>query len=142
MVHRGYVFAKDSGSWGLSGPFGPKRRERGQYRDSIIRRLALLEEEGWTLVYIDGSAKQVRGWWQAGYGAWFGEGKARNIGAPVPIHERQSVSRGELRGILYALERRQAREKMVVILDSEYVSKGVTEWSVKCHGWRVQGGGA
>ena len=38
------------------------------------------------------------------------------------------------------MEHRQAHEKMVVILDSGYVHKGVTEWSVKWHwhGWRVK----
>ena len=60
----------------------------------------VLEEEGWTLVYIDGSAKQVRGWWQAGYGAWFAEGNTRNVGLPVPTGECQSMSRRELRGVL------------------------------------------
>ena len=63
----------------------------------MAEKLAVLEREGWQLVYTDGSAKQVRGWWQAGYGVWFGEGEDRNVGAPVPTHERQSVSRGELR---------------------------------------------
>ena len=63
----------------------------------------VLETEQWTLVYTDGSAKQVRGWWQAGYGAWFGEADQRNVGLPVPATERQTVSTGELRGVLHAL---------------------------------------
>ena len=45
-------------------PLDQKEKKWGQYRDSVVRRLALLEEEGWTLVYTDGSSKQVRGWWQ------------------------------------------------------------------------------
>ena len=84
-------------------------------------------DEGWKLVYTDGSTKQVKGWWRAGYGAWFGEGDDRNVGLPVPAKERQSVSQRELRGVLYALEQRRASEKMVVVLDSEYVYKGITE---------------
>ena len=106
----------------------------------MVKRPVVLEEEGWTLVYTDGSTKQVRGRWQAGYGAWFGEGSERNEGSPVPTHERQNVSRGELRGVLYALEQRRAKERMVVIVDSKYVFKGITEWSVKWHrhGWRVK----
>ena len=44
----------------------------------VAWRLVVLEEEGWTLVCMDGLAKQVHGLWQAGYGAWFGEGDVRN----------------------------------------------------------------
>ena len=73
----------------------------------MVEKLAVLEREGWQLVYTDGSAKQVRGWWQAGYGVWFGEGGDSNVEALEPTHERQSVSRGELRGVLYALEWRR-----------------------------------
>ena len=55
-------------------------KKTGQYRDGVVKRLQVLEAEHWTLVYTDGSAKQVRGWWQAGYGAWFGEAHPRNVG--------------------------------------------------------------
>ena len=55
------------------------------------------------------------------------------MGLPVPVTERQSVSSGELRRVLHALQRRQAAEKMVVVLDSEHVYKGITEWSPKWH---------
>ena len=94
------------------------------------------------MAYTDGSAKQVGGWWQAGYGVFFREGSPRNYGAPVPTPERQSVSRGELRGILHALRVRQPGEKMVVVLDSEYVYKGALSWSPKWkrHGWRTSTG--
>ena len=87
-------------------PSDQKEKKWGQYRDGVVKRLAVLEEEGWTLVYTDGSAKQVRGWWQVGYAAWFGEGNARNVGLPVPTGERHGMSRGELRGVLHALEQR------------------------------------
>ena len=35
----------------------------------------------------------------------------------------------------------RAGERLVVVLDSEYVCKGVTEWSIKWrrHGWRSRG---
>ena len=57
----------------------------------------------------------------------------------VSVTERQSVSKGELCGILLALQHRRAAEKMVVVLNSEYVYKGTTEWSLKWHrhSWRV-----
>ena len=105
----------------------------GQYRDAVVKRLQVLETERWTLVYTDGSAKQVMGWWQAGYEARFGEGDHRNVGLPVPTIERQSVRRGELRGVLHALQCRRAWGGMVVVLDSEYVYKGITEWFPKWH---------
>ena len=62
------------------------------------------------------------------------------MGLAVPATERQSVSTGELRGVLHALQRRRAGEKMAVVLDSEYVYKGITEWSPKWHrhSWRVK----
>ena len=59
-----------------------------------------MHEGGWTVAYTDGSAKHVRGWMQAGYGVWYGVGHSRNHAAHVPTHERQSTSRGELRGVL------------------------------------------
>ena len=70
----------------------------GQYRDGVVQRLAVLWADGWTMVYTDGSAKQVRGWWQAGYGAWFGDTDEHSMGLPVLVTECQSVSSGELRG--------------------------------------------
>ena len=72
-------------------------------------------------MYADESAKRVQSWWQAGYGAWFGDAQDRSAGLPVQVTERQSVSREVLRGVLYSLEQRRATEKMVLVLDSEYV---------------------
>ena len=78
-----------------------KEQKWGAYRDEVLKRIAILEAEGWAMAYTDGSAKQVGGWWQAG----FGEGSVRNFSAPVPTVER-SVSRSELRGVLRALQSR------------------------------------
>ena len=101
----------------------------------MVRRLAGLELEGQTLVCTNGSTERVKGWWQAGYSAWFGDMLAPNFGIVVPLAERQSVSTGELRGVLYP-----AIERIVVVLDSEYVHKGITVWSEKWwrNGWRVK----
>ena len=92
-------------------------------------------------IYItNGSSKRVKCWWQAGYGGWFAKGSERNFSAQVLTHERQSMGRGELRGVLQALQARGAGEKMVVVLDSEYVYKGIIEWCSRWqhHGWRVK----
>ena len=45
----------------------------GEYKKQLLRELAGLVQEGWTLAYTDGSAKKVRGCMQAGYGVWYGE---------------------------------------------------------------------
>ena len=53
------------------------------------------------------------------------------------------MSRVELRGVLHALRNRGVGGRLVTVLDSEYVFKGITEWSVKWerHGWRSRGKG-
>ena len=112
------------------------------YRDTQVKRLALLEEEGRTVAYTDGSSKMVRGWRQGGYGVWFAEASDWNHAAHIPEPERQSVSRGGLRGVLHAILQRRPGERLVVVLDSEYAYKGIMEWSAKWrrHGWRTASG--
>ena len=94
------------------------------------------------MAYTDGSSKMVRGWKQGGYGVWFAEASTRNHAAPIPESERQSVSRGELRQVLHVILPRRRGERLVVLLDSEYVYKGIMEWSAKWrrHGWRTASG--
>ena len=50
------------------------------------------------------------------------------------------MSTGELGGVLHALQRRRAGEKMIVVLDLKYVYKGIIEWSPKWHrhSWRMK----
>ena len=85
-----------------------KEKKWGSYRDAAVLRLRALEEEGWTVAYSDGSAKTVRAWAQAGYGVWFGPGSPRIFSAHVLPGEQQSVSRGELQGVLHELLCRRA----------------------------------
>ena len=92
------------------------------------------------------------GWWPTqtaqrsgcggGNGVWYGHNAPRNTAAHVPAHERQSISRGELRGVLHAGLSCQAGEWMVIVLDSEYVFKGIMLWSDKWrrHGWKTSSG--
>ena len=49
-----------AGSWNL------KEQKWGEYRDGVVKRLLVLEQEGRVIVYIDGWAKRVKGWWLAG----------------------------------------------------------------------------
>ena len=117
-----------------------KEAKWGQYRDAVVQRLCSLEEDGWTLVYTDSSSKTVQGWMQGGYGVWFAANSPRNHAAHIPESERKSVSRGELRGGLHAILHRRLGEYMVVVMDSEYVFKGIMEWSPKWqqHGWGIE----
>ena len=72
-----------------------KEKKWGLYRDAPVLRLKALEEEGWALVYSDGSAKTVRGRAHAGYGVWFGPGSPCNVAAHVLLGEsRVSVEEG------------------------------------------------
>ena len=118
-----------------------KEEKWGAYKAKVVAELETMAGEGWTVVYTDGSAKVVRGWAQAGFGAWYGPNALRNASDFIPLGEKQSVSRAELRGVLHAVRGRQWGERMVVVLDSEYVYKGITQWSSKWqrHQWRVSG---
>ena len=124
---------------GVAGDIAEKGIEMGR---ALLLELERMEQGGWVVVYTDGSAKRVRGWMQAGYGVWFGPHHNRNFSAHVPAHERQSISRGELRGVLHAMLSRAVGERMVIVLDSEYVFKGITIWTEKWkrHGWRTSMG--
>ena len=116
--------------------------KRGEHKACLMKESGGLSSQEWTMVYADGSAKKGRGWMQAGYGVWLGGQSPRNFHAHVPAHERQSISQGELPGVPHALQQWRPAEKMVLVLDSEHVSKGVVEWSAKWrrHGWRCSTG--
>jgi len=65
-------------------------------------RNIILEKQhrGWLIIFTDGSAKQVRGYWQAGFEVFYGAVDTRNVSEHVPLGESQTVSRAELRGVL------------------------------------------
>ena len=75
-------------------------------------------------------------------GAWVEGDPSRNRGAPMPITKRQSVSRGELRAVLWAQSSRRPRERLVVP-DSEGVRQGIVEvapaWLVRLGAQRSVG---
>ena len=57
----------------------------------------------------------------------------------MPTAEHQSVSWAELQGVLHELQHRRGAKHIIIILDSEYVYKGITELSIK---WARHGGRA
>ena len=106
-------------------PMQLKEAKWGSHKRRLVEELEKMTAEGWVVAYTDGSAKRVRGWMQAGYGVWYGRHVHRNSATHVPSHERQSISRGELGGVLRVALSRQPGERMVIKLDSEYVHHGV-----------------
>ena len=124
------------------GTLQKKELKWGEHKKTLLLELERMGQEGWVVVYTDGPAKRVRGWMQVGYGVWHGPHNTRNFSAHVPAHERQSISRGELRGVLHAMFSRAVGEHMVIVLDSEYVFKGITIWMEKWkrHVWRTSTG--
>ena len=102
-----------------------KEAKWGAQKKKLLQELEGLQREGRVVAYTHGSAKRICGWMQAGYGVWFGPGHKANHTAHVPAHERQSISRRGLRGVLHAMLARDLGERLVVVLDSEYVCKGM-----------------
>ena len=124
-------------------PVVDKQAKWGVHTKQLMRELDEFAAQGWTVAYTNGSSKRFCDRMQAGYGLWHGANSQRNYHNHVSAHERQNVSRAELWGVvLHALLQRQPLERMVVVLDSEYVYKGAMEWLVKWrgHGWRCSTG--
>ena len=115
-----------------------KEAKWGSYWDATVREIAQMESVGWVPASTRDSAKTVGGGGQAGYGVFFEDASLRNHRLMCTRGEPQSVSRGELRGVLHALLHRRKGERLLVVMDLEYIFKGITEWSVKwCrHLWR------
>ena len=72
---------------------------------------------------------------------WYGEGGERNRSF-VPRDEDQTNNRGELRAAFYALSRQPAGKPLHMVVDLEWVEKGVTEWGAvwRRHKWRTATG--
>ena len=107
-----------------------------------MQEIAQLASQGWVAAYTDVSAKTVRGWAQAGYRVFNATSSPQNFEAFVLETEHQSESRGELRAVLHALLHRWPGERLLVVMNFEYIFEGNTEWSVKWrrHTWRTASG--
>jgi len=113
--------------------------KKERYKEQVsAARNSILEKQhtGWPVVFTDGSAKQVRGYWQAGLGFFYGAGDTRNVSEHVPLGERQTVSRAELRGVLRALTDKPPCKPLHIVLDFEYIYKGLVEWAER---WESNG---
>ena len=67
------------------------------------------------IIYTDGLAKIGEGV-DAGW-LWFRLHHQHNFSVHVLVHERQSIPKGELQGVLHAMLSRRPGERMVVVLD-------------------------
>ena len=94
------------------------------------------KQQGWTVVYPNGSSEQhpvaAR---VGGYGVHFGD--SRDTATFIPLDKEQTNIRGELRASHRALEGRRAGEHMLICPYCELIAKGMLGWAQKWrrHGW-------
>ena len=79
------------------------------------------------MVFTDGSSKRMRGWEQAGFGGFYGEGDARNFAHPLDPLELQTNGRAEVRAILFAMRQCTGLTPMAVVTNSEFCFNGLTK---------------
>ena len=115
-----------------------KSKKLPNHVSKVLKEVDELQRGGWTVVFTDGSSKRLGGWDQAGYSFFYGYHHPRNISAHVPEAETQSNNRGEVKAVLCALEAKSDSEKMIIVVDSEYVYDALTKHILKWEkaGWR------
>ena len=130
-------WVKPAGAGGGPATESSKQQKYAGQKQQLIDEIQRKQVDGWTIVFTDGSAKVVKGWSQAGYGGWYGHGADKNFSIYMPLSERQSNNRAELRAVLQTLQLKQPSERLHVVMDAEIVYKGITEWMFKWrrHGW-------
>ena len=107
-------------------------------KQKVIEDYNLLEppREGVQRVWTDGSQQTgVDGRQCAGYGAWFGEGHARNFSAPLQGN-LQTNNRADLTAAIEVLKIAPQTTELQLCVDSQLVTDGATLW---LEGWRRRG---
>ena len=104
-----------------------KKQKYAQHIEQSLTALGVLQEEGWDVVFTDGSSKRVRGWEQAGVGSFYGEGDERNFACPLDPQELQINGRAEVRAVLFAMPQCSGANPMAVMTDSEFWFNGLTQ---------------
>ena len=104
-----------------------KKRKCAQHIEQTLNVLGVLQEQGWDVVFTDGSSKRVRGWEQAGFGGFYGEGDERNFSCPLDPHEVQTNGRAEVRAVLFAMRQCTGARPMAIVTDSEFCFNGPTK---------------
>ena len=115
----------------------PRKFERAQaIREEHERTVSVYREQGWSIVYPDGSSEQHPEVGRVGgYGVYFGD--ERDTAEFIPTGEAQTNIRGELRASLCALEKHRPGEHMLICPDCALVVKGMLGWAQKWrrHNW-------
>ena len=119
-----------------------KKQRLAEDRDIFEAVFMRKQKGGWDVVFTDRSSKIAYQQLTGGYGVWYGEGDERNRSFVLARDEDQTNNWGELRAAFYALSRQPAGKPLHMVVDSEWVYKGVTEWGVvwQCHQWRTATG--
>ena len=109
------------------------KKELCEYYERIIARYA---QAGWEIIYTDGSSEVHTSAGQVGgYGVFFGD--SRDTAEFIPVHEKQTNNRGELRAALRALQSRTRGKRTLICSDSLLVVNGALgkaqKW--KRHRW-------
>ena len=102
-----------------------KKQKYASHIEQTITALGGLQELGWDVVFTAGSSKRVRGWEQAGFGGFYGEGDARNFAHPVDPLELQTNGRAKVRAILFSMRQCTGLTPMAVPTDSEFCFNGL-----------------
>ena len=123
-----------------------KKQKYAHHIEQTLTALGVLQEKGWDVVFTDGSSKRVRGWQQAGFGGFYGEGDERNFACPLDPQEIQTNGRAEVRVVVFAMRQCTGANPMAIVTDSEFCFHGLTKhillWERRgwlgfshCDGW-------
>ena len=104
-----------------------KKQKYAQHIEQTLTALGVLQETGWDVVFTDESSKRVRGWEQAGFGGFYGEGDEWNFACPLDPQELQTNGRAEVRAVLFAMRQCTGANPMAIVTDSEFCCNGLTK---------------
>ena len=87
------------------------------------------------MVFTDGSSKRVRGWEQAGFGGFHGEGDESNFSCPLDPKEMQTNGKAEVRAVLFAMRQCTGARPLAIVTDSEFCFNGLTKHILLWERW-------
>ena len=106
---------------------GWKKQKYAHRIEQTLTALGVLQEKGWDVVFTDGSSKRVRGWEQARFGGFYGDGDERNFACPLDPQEIHTNGRVEVRAVLFAMRQCTGANPMAIVTDSEICLNGLTK---------------
>jgi ribonuclease HI len=116
--------------------FVEKGRLSHEPANRLERPIRGIELEEMTTVYTDGSClNNGKANARAGAGIWYGPADPRNRSVRVP-GQKQSNQIGELAAVVCTLQDVPPFTPLLIVTDSEYVKKGLTQWLQK---WEDKG---